>query len=117
MRAIKGQEMKRSAKPKTKKDNQEKYALNVQSLMNLIPSATVAKQVDILQNTTGIDIRIIKWCIDNAYAVYSSKFVYAIANDGTEDFQFSMKPKDYKEFVTACKQRRTELFGKKQKSK
>lgn len=112
MHATKGQEMKRPATSKIKKDNQEKYALNFQNLMNLIPNETVAKQID--EEYTS---RTIKWCIGNSYAVYSSRFVYSIANDGAEDFQFFMKPKDYKEFVTACEQRRAELFGPKNKSK
>ncbi len=108
MHATKGQEMKR---PTPFKMEQEKYALNIQSLMNLIPNATVSKQVGrYIHRTT-------KWGIDNTYVVYSSRFVYKITNDGTEDFQFFMKPKDYTEFVAACEQRRAELFGKKQKSK
>ena len=113
MHATKGQEMKR---PTPSKTEQEKYALNFQNLMNLIPNATVAKQID-EEKSGRYTNRTIKWYIDNSYAVYSSKFVYSIANDGAEDFQFFMKPKDYKEFVVACEQRRAELFGKKQKSK
>ena len=116
MHATKGQEMKRPTPSKIKKDDQEKYALNVQNLMNLIPNATVAKQID-EEKSGRYTSRTIKWTIDNNYAVYSSKFVYVITNDGTEDFQFFIKPKDYKEFVTACEQRRAELFGKKQKNK
>lgn len=108
MRAIKGQEMKR---PTPFKMEQEKYALNIQNLMNLIPNATVSKQVGRYIH------RATKWSIDNTYVVYSSLFVYTITNDGTEDFQFFMKPKDYPEFVAACEQRRAELFGKKPKSK
>ena len=116
MHATKGQEMKRPTPSKIKKDDQEKYALNFQNLMNLIPNATVAKQVDPEEFQTSTK-RPIKWSIDNSYAVYSSRFVYTIANDGAENFHFFMKPKDYKEFVAACEQRRTELFGRKNKSK
>ena len=97
------------------KIEQEKYALNIQNLMNLIPNATVAKQVDLEEFQTSTK-HPIKWSIDNSYAVYSSRFVYTIANDGTENFHFFMKPKDYKEFVAACEARRQELFGKKQKT-
>ena len=84
--------------------------------MNLIPNATVAKQID-EEKSGRYTSRTIKWCIGNSYAVYSSQLVYSIANDGSEDLQFFMKPQDYAEFVVACEQRRTELFGKKQKSK
>ena len=103
-------------RPTPFKMEQEKYALNIQNLMNLIPNATVAKQID-EEKSGRYTSRTIKWYIDNSYAVYSSRFVYSIANDGTEDFQFFMKPKDYTEFVAACEQRRAELFGPKNKSK
>lgn len=108
--------MKRPTPYKIEKEKQETYKLNFQNLMNLIPNATVAKQVDPEEFQTSTK-RPIKWSIDNSYAVYSSRFVYTIANDGTEDFHFFMKPKDYKEFVVACEQRRAELFGRKNKSK
>ncbi len=108
--------MKRPTPYKIEKEKQETYKLNVQNLMNLIPNATVAKQID-EEKSGRYTNRTIKWYIGNSYAVYSSKFVYSIANDGTEDFHFFMKQKDYKEFVAACEQRRAELFGKKNKSK
>ena len=108
--------MKRPTPYKIKKEKQETYKLNVQNLMNLIPNATVAKQVDPEEFQTSTK-HPIKWSIDNSYAVYSSRFVYTIANDGTENFQFFMKPQDYKEFVAACEQRRAELFRRKNKSK
>ena len=108
--------MKRPTPYKIEKEKQGTYKLNVQNLMNLIPNATVAKQVDPEEFQTSTK-HPIKWSIDNSYAVYSSRFVYTIANDGTENFQFFMKPKDYKEFVVACEQRRAELFGRKNKSK
>lgn len=108
--------MKRPTPYKIEKEKQEIYKLNVQNLMNLIPNATVAKQVD-EEKSGRYTNRTIKWSIDTSYVVYSSRFVYNITNDGTEEFQFFMKPKDYKEFVAACEQRRAELFGKKQKSK
>jgi hypothetical protein len=108
--------MKRPTPYQIGKEKQETYALNVQSLMNLIPNATVAKHT----NTSGVEIfnkHSTKWSIDNTYVVYSSRFVYTIANDGTEDFKFFMKPEDYKKFEEACEARRQELFGKKQKNK
>lgn len=111
-----GIKMKRTTPYKIEKEKQETYALNVQSLMNLIPNATVAKHT----NTSGVEIfnkHSTKWNIDNTYVVYSSRFVYTIANDGTEDFKFFMKPEDYKKFEEACEARRQELFGKKQKNK
>lgn len=98
MHATKGQEMKR---PTPFKMEQEKYALNIQNLMNLIPNATVAKQID-EEKSDRYTSRTIKWCIGDSYAVYSSQLVYSIANDGSEDFQFFMKPQDYAEFVVAC---------------
>ena len=108
--------MKRPTPYKIEKEKQETYELNVQNLMNLIPNATVAKQIDEEKSGRYIN-RTIKWYVGNSYAVYSSKFVYAIANDGTENFQFFMKPQDYRAFVSACEARRQELFGKKQKNK
>ncbi|MBO7656894.1 MAG: hypothetical protein J6S80_04160 [Alphaproteobacteria bacterium] len=108
--------MKRPTPYKIEKEKQETYELNVQNLMNLIPNATVAKQID-EEKSGRYTKRIIKWYVGNSYAVYSSKFVYAIANDGTEDFKFFMKSEDYKKFEEACEARRQELFGKKQKNK
>lgn len=108
--------MKRPTPYKIEKEKQETYKLNFQNLMDLIPNATVAKQIDEKKSGRYTN-RTIKWYVDNSYAVYSSRFVYTIANDGTEDFQFFMKPQDYTEFVVACEQRRAELFGRKNKSK
>lgn len=108
--------MKRPTPYKIEKEKRETYKLNVQNLMNLIPNSTVAKQID-EEKIGPYTNRTIKWSINNTYVVYSSKFVYAITSDGTEDFQFFMKPKDYTEFVVACEKRRAELFGRKNKSK
>ena len=92
----------------------EEYKLNVQDLMDMIPTATVAKQCDILEDTDGkIVDTLIRWVIDEKYVIYSGiRDVYSIGQNFEENFEFILKAKDYKKFVTACKARRNELLGK-----
>lgn len=93
----------------------EEYESNVQNLMELIPTATVAKQRDILKDETDGEIidTFIRWVVDEKYAIYSGIHdVYSIGQNFEEAFEFILKSRDYKKFVTACEARRKELFGK-----
>lgn len=88
-------------------NKKEKYALNLQDLMNVIPTSTVVKHVVYVD-----DFRSIQWSIDG-YIVYSSlRDVYSVGMDEKEKFEFFLKAKDYKKFVLACEARRKELFEK-----
>ena len=94
----------------------EEYELNVQMLMEIIPTAKVAKQRDILKDEEAdgeIIDTLIRWVVDEKYAIYSGIHdVYSIGQNFEEHFEFILKSRDYKKFVTACKARRKELFGK-----
>ncbi len=95
----------------------EEYQLNVQNLMDLIPTSIVAKQTDVLKDGRRIISRSIRWVVGN-YAVYSkSHWVHFINSDNTEQCEFHLKTPDYQAFVDACEARRAELFGPKQKNK
>ncbi len=103
-------------KSKTKLINQhkqnmkEEYELNVQELMELIPTVSVWKQVDELKYEGKVLSRSIKWIVGD-YAIYSDmREVRSIEADDEESHKFFMKNKDYKEFVKACDQRRNELL-------
>ena len=105
-----------TSKSKTKLVNQhkqqikEEYELNVANLMELIPTASVWKQVDELEYEGKIISRSIKWII-GYYAIYSDlREVRSIEADDEEVHKFFMKAKDYKKFVQACNQRRQELL-------
>ena len=95
-----------------KQTKTERYSFQVQDLMNVIPTSTVVKHVVYVD-----DFRSIQWSIDG-YIVYSSlRDVYSVGMDEKEKFEFFLKPKDYKKFVSACEARRKELFGKQQRTK
>lgn len=100
-------------------NTKEKYALNVQNLMDLIPESTVAKQVDILMDEDEDKVleRQIKWVVGD-YAVYSDLHdVYSIGTNFEETLEFILKVNDYKKFVTACKKRRAEMLKQMQPQK
>ena len=97
----------------------EIYKLNVQDLMDSVPESDVAKQLDVLidEDDDKVLSRNIRWVL-NDYVVYSGlRDVYSIEADNSEIFKFILKRADYKKFVSACKARRKELYGKKQKIK
>ena len=91
---------------KSKKANKAAaYSLQLQDLMDVIPTSKIDKQVDKIA-----DCRSITWVVDG-YAVHSSlRDVYSIDMDSNEKFEFFLKSKDYKKFVEACEKRRAEIF-------
>ena len=100
-------------------NQKEKYELNVQDLMDAVPESIVAKQLDLLidEDDDKVISRSIRWVVSD-YVVYSSmRDVYLIGYDNSEIFKFVLKRADYKKFVSACKARRQELFGKKPRTK
>jgi len=101
-------------------NKKERYALNLQDLMDLIPAvSTIDKQVnDFKDKDTGKVIdRTIRWVIGD-HVVYSGiRDVYSIGASDTEMFKFILKPTDYKKFELACEARRKELYGKQQRTK
>ena len=79
----------------------------------------MAKQLDLLidEDDDKVISRSIRWVVSD-YVVYSSmRDVYLIGYDNSEIFKFVLKRADYKKFVSACKARRQELFGKKPRTK
>jgi hypothetical protein len=100
-------------------NQKEKYELNVQDLMDAVPESIVAKQLDVLidEDDDKVISRSIRWVVSD-YVVYSSmRDVYLIGYDNSEIFKFVLNRADYKKFVSACKARRQELFGKKPRTK
>ena len=97
----------------------EKYEINLQDLMELIPVSPVAKQVDVLKDEDDGKVldRATRWVVGD-WVVYSGiRDVYTIGTADTEIFKFILKRADYKKFVLACEARRKELYGKKQNTK
>ena len=81
------------------------YSLQFQDLMDVIPTSTVAKHVDLINKK-----RLIEWVVDG-YVVRSSMLdVYSVGYNDTEKFEFFLKLKDYKKFVEACEKRRAEIL-------
>lgn len=100
-------------------NKKEKYALNLQELMDLVPVSTITKQFDgFVDSDTGKIIdRGTRWVVGD-HVVYSGiRDVYSIEPNDSEKFKFILKRADYKKFALACDARRKELFGKNQKTK
>lgn len=97
----------------TKKiSKKEQYSIQVQDLMDVIPLSTdVSKQLDGERNKKGRVVnKSIRWVV-KGYAVYSgTRSVNSIAYDDSEQFEFCLKVKDYKNFVQACEDRRAQLL-------
>lgn len=99
--------------------NKEKYELNLQNLMELIPVSTIAKQIDEFtdEDSGKIIDRNIRWVVGDHVVYSETRDVYSINLSNSETFEFILKRPDYKKFVLACDARRKELFGKKQRTK
>jgi chaperone required for assembly of F1-ATPase len=97
----------------------EQYELNLQDLMGSVPTSAVAKQLDVIidEDNDKIIDRQIRW-VTSDHVVYSGlRTVYSIEAEDLEVFKFILKSADYKKFVSACKARRKELYGTKQRKK
>ncbi len=102
-----------------KKSYKEKYELNLQDLMELVPVSEIAKQVDVLKDEDENKVigHNTRWVVGD-YVVYSGiRDVYSIGPSDTEIFKFILTPVDYRKFIVACEARRKELYGKKQNTK
>ncbi len=96
---------------------EEKYKLQVQDLMDLIPESHVLKQVDELKEEGVVLSRSVKWTVGDR-VVYSGFYdVRSIEANDEELHMFYLKAKDYKKFARACEQRRAELLKAHKKDK
>ena len=92
-----------------KLSKKEEYLLNVQDLMDVVPTSTVAKVVRQI-NDGGKKNRVVKWIVAG-YSVHSDlRDVWSISPGDTEHYEFTLMVKDYKKFVEACEKRRAEIL-------
>lgn len=94
-----------------------RYKDQVQYLLDLIPESPVFKQ-DLTTNVEGVVFPAFKWTVNNEYTIDSEfRRVFSIESDDVEVSLFQLKPRDYKNVIRACEQRRAALLQQYKKQK